>query len=45
MEPTLPVGEEEEEEVEEKEKGKKEEDTSDGTTHSVGAEGSFMHFL
>nr|ACC69108.1 tumor protein p53 binding protein 1 (predicted) [Rhinolophus ferrumequinum] len=38
VEPTLPVGEEEEEEVEEKEKGKKEEDTSDGTTHSVGAE-------
>nr|XP_019580905.1 PREDICTED: tumor suppressor p53-binding protein 1 isoform X2 [Rhinolophus sinicus]XP_019580906.1 PREDICTED: tumor suppressor p53-binding protein 1 isoform X2 [Rhinolophus sinicus] len=38
VEPTLPVGEEEEEEVEEKEKGEKEEDTSDGTTHSLGAE-------
>lgn len=44
MESAPPVGEEKEEEVEEKEKKEKEGDISDDTTHSLGAEGSFMPF-
>lgn len=44
VESAPPVGEEKEEEVEEKEKKEKEGDISDDTTHSLGAEGSFMPF-
>lgn len=44
VESAPPAGEEKEEEVEEKEEEKEEDTRDDITTHSLGAEGSFMPF-